>query len=101
MPFTDTFTDSCSNLPLFPSETPVKPGFPKDFKVVRTAGLEPAHLTALPPQGSASANFATCALYRLIPKLTSRFILLRDLFNSEISLTLKSLTNFDVSLASF
>ena len=25
--------------PLFPSETPVKPGFPKDFKVVRTAGL--------------------------------------------------------------
>ena len=29
--------------------------------MVRTAGLEPARLTALPPQSSASANFATCA----------------------------------------
>ena len=29
--------------------------------VVRTAGLEPARLTALPPQSSASANSATCA----------------------------------------
>ena len=38
------------------------------FKVVRTAGLEPAHLTALPPQGSASANFATCALFCLVAR---------------------------------
>jgi riboflavin synthase len=29
--------------------------------LVRTAGLEPARLTALPPQSSASANSATCA----------------------------------------
>ena len=29
--------------------------------MVRTAGLEPARLTALPPQSSASANSATCA----------------------------------------
>lgn len=28
---------------------------------MRTAGLEPARLTALPPQSSASANSATCA----------------------------------------
>jgi hypothetical protein len=31
--------------------------------MVRTAGLEPARLTALPPQSSASANSATCAVY--------------------------------------
>lgn len=30
-------------------------------RMVRTAGLEPARLTALPPQSSASANSATCA----------------------------------------
>ena len=29
--------------------------------MVRTAGLEPAHLAALPPQSSVSANSTTCA----------------------------------------
>ena len=29
--------------------------------LVRMAGLEPARVTPLPPQSSASANFATCA----------------------------------------
>jgi hypothetical protein len=48
------------------------------FKVVRTAGLEPAHLTALPPQGSASANFATCALCRSISELNSRSVTIAD-----------------------
>src|ERR1039457_6293288 len=31
-------------------------------KVVRIAGLEPAHLSALPPQSSVSANSTICAL---------------------------------------
>ena len=30
-------------------------------KVVRIAGLEPAHLSALPPQSSVSANSTICA----------------------------------------
>ncbi len=33
----------------------------KDRVTVRTKGLEPSHPRALPPEDSASTNFATCA----------------------------------------
>ncbi len=40
---------------------PFRPTSGESPRLVRTAGLEPARLTALPPQSSASANSATCA----------------------------------------
>ncbi len=51
---------SGTGLPCDHSKTPAKLAF-NGVLVVRTAGLEPARLSALPPQSSASANFATCA----------------------------------------
>ena len=46
-------------------------------QMVRTAGLEPARLTALPPQSSVSANSTTCANGALVNhtplKLQSQF----------------------------
>src|SRR5512136_122032 len=41
------------------SDEPISPFF--SGKVVRIAGLEPARITPLPPQSSASANSAICA----------------------------------------
>jgi hypothetical protein len=40
--------------------------------MVRTAGLEPARLTALPPQSSVSANSTTCANGALINQTPAR-----------------------------
>ena len=40
--------------------------FRKAVRSVRTAGFEPTCLAALPPQGSASANFATSANITLL-----------------------------------
>jgi hypothetical protein len=34
----------------------------ENMKMVRIAGLEPAHLSALPPQSSVSANSTICAI---------------------------------------
>jgi hypothetical protein len=46
-------------------------------EVVRIAGLEPAHLSALPPQSSVSANSTICAtgggIKQLTPGVASRF----------------------------
>jgi hypothetical protein len=49
---------SCANSVQIICECPVLQG-----KVVRIAGLEPAHLSALPPQSSVSANSTICATF--------------------------------------
>ena len=52
-------------------------------QLVRTAGLEPARLTALPPQSSASANSATCATGPLV--MRSRALCMQEGFQSGVS----------------
>ena len=52
-------------------------------KVVRIAGLEPARLTALPPQSSVSANSTICAHgsnNEAAPRLARKVILRRMIF---------------------